>query len=219
MRLALLVALLASACSSPSQPRPAEPGPPAPASVADAASAPGADAPAAVDAAGSAPLGDAGAVAVPPADASTPLADGAACQRGDQCASGLCEGQGCGLETPGRCAPAKRGCTRDLRSYCGCDGQTFKASGSCPGRRYESKGTCTTNRPEGASCLKATDCASKICEGAGCSDAQPGRCAPTGARDCTADAQLFCGCDGAPHNGSGTCPGVRYAHRGMCEGP
>jgi hypothetical protein len=68
--------------------------------------------------------------------------EGSACLAGTECASGVCEGQGCGEDTPGTCAPAKRGCTKDLRSYCGCDGKTFKGSGSCPGKRYASKGEC-----------------------------------------------------------------------------
>jgi hypothetical protein len=69
-------------------------------------------------------------------------ADGASCLVGDECTSGVCEGQGCGDNTPGKCAPKARGCTRDLRTYCGCDGKTFQASGSCPGRRFSAKETC-----------------------------------------------------------------------------
>jgi hypothetical protein len=69
-------------------------------------------------------------------------ADGAACFEGGECASGTCEGQGCGTSTPGKCMPRARGCTRDLRTYCGCDGKTFQSSGSCPGRRYSAKEKC-----------------------------------------------------------------------------
>ena len=68
--------------------------------------------------------------------------EGSACLTGTDCQSGVCEGQGCGDDTPGTCAPARRGCTKDLRSYCGCDGKTFRSSGSCPGRRYSTKGEC-----------------------------------------------------------------------------
>ena len=37
-----------------------------------------------------------------------------------------------------------RMCTRDLKTYCGCDGQEFKASGSCPGKTYKSAGACAS---------------------------------------------------------------------------
>ncbi len=66
---------------------------------------------------------------------------GAQCQAASECESGTCEGQGCG-DTPGTCAPAQRGCTRDLRQYCGCDGKTFQASGSCPGQRFSAREAC-----------------------------------------------------------------------------
>jgi hypothetical protein len=58
------------------------------------------------------------------------------------CESGVCEGQGCSDATPGKCAPRSRGCTRDLREYCGCDGKTFRSSGSCPGARFSAKSAC-----------------------------------------------------------------------------
>lgn len=53
----------------------------------------------------------------------------------------LCEGEGC---DPGQglCVPKARACTRDLRPYCGCDGKTFRSSGSCPGARFAHKGPC-----------------------------------------------------------------------------
>lgn len=69
-------------------------------------------------------------------------ADGATCLAASDCASGVCEGQGCTDDQPGRCASAHRGCTKDLRPYCGCDGQTFHTSGSCPGQRYVATGDC-----------------------------------------------------------------------------
>jgi len=69
-------------------------------------------------------------------------ADGASCLEAADCASGLCEGQGCGADAPGTCAPKTRGCTRDMRSYCGCDGVTFQTSGSCPGRRFSARDAC-----------------------------------------------------------------------------
>ena len=77
-----------------------------------------------------------------PPPAESKKADGAACFLGDECSSGICEGQGCGETTPGKCMPRARGCTRDLRTYCGCDGKTFQASGSCPGQRYSMREKC-----------------------------------------------------------------------------
>jgi hypothetical protein len=68
-------------------------------------------------------------------------ADGAACSVASQCASGICEGEGCGAEQ-GRCAAKVAPCTRDLVTYCGCDGRTFQASGSCPRQRYVRRGAC-----------------------------------------------------------------------------
>ena len=73
-------------------------------------------------------------------------ADGASCLASEECTSGICEGEGCGDTKPGTCAPANRACTRDLRPYCGCDGVTFRTSGSCPGRRFAYKGECTTGK-------------------------------------------------------------------------
>jgi hypothetical protein len=67
--------------------------------------------------------------------------DGAPCTVADECAGGVCEGQGCGPDQ-GVCASRRRMCTKDRRSYCGCDGQTFYGSGSCPGQRFEHVGAC-----------------------------------------------------------------------------
>ena len=83
----------------------------------------------------------------PPAPPDSPaqtgrVADGEACLAAADCASGVCEGQGCDDRTPGQCAPAARGCTRDLRPYCGCDGVTFRTSGSCPGQRFAERAEC-----------------------------------------------------------------------------
>ncbi len=72
----------------------------------------------------------------------TPGAPGDDCTDGAQCSSGICEGEGCGDDTPGKCIAADRMCTRDARSYCGCDGKTFVGSGTCPGQRYASAGAC-----------------------------------------------------------------------------
>lgn len=68
--------------------------------------------------------------------------EGTACLLGTECSSGVCEGEGCGDRSPGKCAPANRACTRDLRAYCGCDGKTFRGSGSCPMQRFAYRGEC-----------------------------------------------------------------------------
>ncbi|MGN6110494.1 MAG: hypothetical protein ACTHU0_35650 [Kofleriaceae bacterium] len=68
--------------------------------------------------------------------------DGGSCLQGDDCKSGVCEGFGCGEETPGKCVPQARACTKDLREYCGCDGKLFLAPGNCPGVRYAPQRAC-----------------------------------------------------------------------------
>jgi hypothetical protein len=69
-----------------------------------------------------------------------PKPDGTPCDVGSECESGVCEGEGC--DAPGVCKPAQRPCTKDLREYCGCDGKTFRGSGSCPGSRFSKRGAC-----------------------------------------------------------------------------
>ena len=145
-----------------------------------------------------------------------PLAeDGQACSRNEHCVSGVCEGEGCHVQ--GVCVPAVRQCTEDLRTYCGCDGTTFRASSSCPGRMYAAKDGCPAdmNRPDGASCTSAAECASKVCEGEGC--ARPGTCAPR-YRTCTADDVLYCDCDGRTRHSTSSCPSLRFANAGSCRG-
>jgi hypothetical protein len=71
---------------------------------------------------------------------------GSPCATASQCQSGICEGEGCGDAETGTCAPRQRACTRDLRAYCGCDGKTFRPSGSCPGRRYQHREACGSVR-------------------------------------------------------------------------
>jgi hypothetical protein len=141
------------------------------------------------------------------------------CLTSADCTDGVCEGMGCGDDQPGTCVPTDRMCTRDLRPYCGCDGQTFRASGTCPGQRYAHEGECAITEPgggaDGSPCLAASDCTSGICEGEGCGDDQPGTCMPT-ARMCTKDLRAYCGCDGQTFHSSGSCPGQRYASRGEC---
>ncbi len=138
-----------------------------------------------------------------------------ACHTDADCATGICEGQGCG-ETPGRCAPRDRVCTKDLATYCGCDGQTFQASGSCPSARFQNKGQCLSAvKADGQKCSQHSDCGSGICEGQGCEEGQ-GICVPN-KRMCTRDIQPYCGCDGNTFHSSGSCPGARYATKGECQ--
>ncbi|HEY4182468.1 MAG TPA: hypothetical protein VGM90_36805 [Kofleriaceae bacterium] len=141
MRFTLAAFAFVVACSGPSSTPPVEPSPPAPV-VPVEATVP-------VDA--TAMSADAAPIATPdaPQTASTgsdvataPDGDNAACRKATDCASGVCEGEGCGDAALGHCAPAKRGCTRDRREYCGCDGHAFFGSSSCPGLRYKSKGKC-----------------------------------------------------------------------------
>ena len=73
-------------------------------------------------------------------------ADGAPCLAATDCTSGVCEGLGCGADTPGVCMPKSRRCTRDRRPYCGCDGNTFYGSGTCPGKRYSARDMCPDGR-------------------------------------------------------------------------
>jgi hypothetical protein len=160
-----------------------------------------------------------------PVPAPTPAADGGnvpdggACSDARDCASGVCEGEGCG-NANGACAAPARACTKDLRTYCGCDGLTFRASGSCPGRRFRSEGECSTAPAGGAldgdACSQAGDCQSGICEGQGCGPKQ-GKCMAK-TRMCTRDLVGYCGCDGKSFRGSGTCPGKRFKSRTLCPG-
>ena len=124
--IATLVGLLASAVGC-SQRQEANESAPA-ATPADAAPAPE-QAPVANDAA-------------PVAAAQAGKADGESCLASSDCASGLCEGQGCGDDQPGTCQPNDRKCTYDLQAYCGCDGVTFEAGGNCPNRRFAERGAC-----------------------------------------------------------------------------
>ena len=64
------------------------------------------------------------------------------CTSNADCASGVCEGEGCTADAPGTCKPKDRMCTRDARSYCGRDGKPFIGSGSCPGARFQDPSAC-----------------------------------------------------------------------------
>jgi hypothetical protein len=146
--------------------------------------------------------------------------DGAHCNAAMECASGVCEGQGCG---PGQgvCAAKQRICTEDMAEFCGCDGKVFRGSSSCPSQRYENTGACRAGddhpvQGDGASCNSGKECASGVCEGEGCGEIK-GVCKPQN-RICTQDIVEYCGCDGKTFGSSGTCPRQRYASRGACPG-
>lgn len=92
--------------------------------------------------------GDAGKTTPEPAASAAPAegakgtrGDGDACDTGEECSSGICEGEGCGPKQ-GKCAAKDRRCTMDLRPYCGCDGKSFQGGGNCPRKRYAKKGAC-----------------------------------------------------------------------------
>jgi hypothetical protein len=115
---------------------------PKPATVEPSASGGGgAEVPAGAVDPGPDPAADGGANTGP----ETPSSSG--CLSDADCGDGLCEGQGCGDDQPGTCVSRSRMCTRDSRPYCGCDGQTFRASGTCPGRRYAHAGECSGPTP------------------------------------------------------------------------
>lgn len=161
--------------------------------------------------------GECGSSGPPTAGVPAGLPAGAACDTANQCQSGVCEGQGCGSKQ-GVCAQSDRRCTTDLVAYCGCDGKTFRGSSTCPGRRYERRNTCEApppKRPSGASCNVGGDCESGICEGQGCGPGQ-GVCAPK-RRACTRDLRAYCGCDGTTFRASGSCPNRRFRSRGPCK--
>jgi hypothetical protein len=88
------------------------------------------------------PAGAGSGAGAPVAGTGKGVRDGGSCERGEQCASGICEGFGCGGDRPGTCMSRNRSCTRDLRQFCGCDGKTFQGSGSCPGRRFSARRAC-----------------------------------------------------------------------------
>jgi hypothetical protein len=98
---------------------------------------------------GSAPVQDAdagGAAPAPASDDATEPAAASGCSDDSDCDGGVCEGEGCG-PGEGVCQPRDRMCTRDLQPYCGCDGQTFRNSGSCPGARFAHRGECEAAAP------------------------------------------------------------------------
>lgn len=146
------------------------------------------------------------------------LPAGQACSSDSECdAEQVCEGIGCGANE-GRCVARERICTRDLATYCGCDGKEFQSSGSCPGGRFAYRGTCSPALGLGESCTNGQQCTSGLCMGEGlegCGTGATGVCSEAG---CTKDLATFCGCNGFEFRGSGSCPNQQFAYRGPCEG-
>lgn len=63
------------------------------------------------------------------------------CTSNDDCEDDeMCTGPA-GCDIPWTCE-AQRPCTRDLRQYCSCDGETIEGSGSCPPAPYKHPGPC-----------------------------------------------------------------------------
>lgn len=65
-----------------------------------------------------------------------------ACTSSSECPRGqVCTGDpGCGA--PWRCERPARPCVDDTQYFCGCDGQSFRASMTCPGRPHAHRGSC-----------------------------------------------------------------------------
>jgi len=139
-RLSLATVLVLSACASSQSPPP-----PAAAPVATPVAAPDDDAPPDEVAPAPTPPDEIAPAPVSFDPGSRQL--GESCVDGSDCASGMCEGLGCG--TPdGVCVDHTRRCKKDLRAYCGCDGETFRASSNCQGRRFAHGGPCARSIPD-----------------------------------------------------------------------
>jgi hypothetical protein len=70
------------------------------------------------------------------------LPAGEVCFDGGECESGVCEGEGCGTNQPGTCVASGRVCKGPIETFCGCDGETFRAPRDCPGQPYAKRGAC-----------------------------------------------------------------------------
>lgn len=175
----------------------------------------------------------------------SPPVEGQVCQSSEECPRGQsCQGdQGCGA--PWTCQP-NRICTQDLVPYCGCDGQTFRASSSCPNRPYVDRGACeaqaqgpdapppppsVAQQPTtGPDAPPPPPSVGNPAQNVACTSSegcQRGQMCLGGegcgepwtcqpSRPCTRDLVPFCGCDGQTFRGSSTCPARPYAHRGAC---
>ncbi len=82
------------------------------------------------------------ATATPDAPPAGVREDGAACSKGSECKSGVCEGVGCEPDK-GKCMAKDRPCTGAKMQLCDCAGQTITAEkASCPGVTYKYPGPC-----------------------------------------------------------------------------
>ena len=91
-------------------------------------------------------------------------------------------------------------------------------SKSAPSKQTHEQGQKKSDlRANGEHCMSNSQCESAICEGFGCDDEQPGTCMALD-RMCSYDIVQYCGCNGKTFDGSGNCPGHRYASRGRCPG-
>jgi hypothetical protein len=83
-----------------------------------------------------------GATATPGAPTEGLGDDGAACTKGGDCKSGVCEGVGCEPDK-GKCMAKDRACTGAKMQLCDCTGKTVAAEkSSCPGVTYKYPGPC-----------------------------------------------------------------------------
>lgn len=147
------------------------------------------------------------------------LPDGPLCDVDADCGAGqVCEGVGC-EPGQGRCVDTQRMCTRDLATYCGCDGREFQNSGSCPGRRYAYRGSCSPALEDGEPCTDGRQCRSGQCVGEGLEGCSPGDQGTCGTAACTKDLATYCSCNATEFRASGTCPNRQFAYRGPCEAP
>lgn len=95
--------------------------------------------------AGSREARPAAAAESPPPGSDVRVPDGEACYGAAECASGVCEGEGCGVDQPGKCVAASRSCSGSEQVYCSCAGQAFRAPGDCPAQRFSRRGACAAS--------------------------------------------------------------------------
>lgn len=119
------------------------------------------------------------------------------CNGTAQCGRGeVCLGvPGCG--TPWVCTPNPgRTCTGDVAPFCGCDGQTFRASSSCPDRPFLHVGPCERPTPLDGGGPLPTGCV--LADGRACGLGET----------CRVDECTICRC---------TARGLECASTGMCR--